>query len=412
MNKKLLLWVAAGLAAFAIVGVGVFGVVSAQTPTQTPVPGAGQGTGSGMRGGMKGGEIKGGMMGSAAQTFMQDEAEKVFAAKLGLTVEEVATRLKAGETHAKIAESKGITGEAYTALVKEVNTKAIDAALAAGKITQAQADEMKTRYTAFPLWGADLGGKRGLVERFDVFDKAGGLKDSMLKAFADKLGLTVDDVTARIKAGETYAKIAESKGITADKLPAFMQDVCSQAIDAAVKAGTLTQAQADAMKTRMQNNDWDEMWGGKGMMGLTPKTDQNWNGMPGKGGMMDKGGMRGFDDGWMHTDLIKAFADKLGLTVDDVTARLKAGETFAKIAESKGITGDAYTTLMKDLQTAVIDAAVKAGTLTQAQADAMKAMLDKAPGMMWGEGFGKGFGSDKGTMPNQGMPFGGGRRGR
>lgn len=408
MNKKILLWVAAGLAVLAIVGVGVFGVVSAQAPTQTPVPGSGLGGGYGMRGGMKGG----GLMGTAAQTFMQDEAEKAFAAKLGLTVEEVTARLKAGETHVKIAESKGITGDAYTALVKEVNTKAIDAALAAGKITQAQADELKTRYVSFPLWGPDLGFKRGVMERFDIFGKLGGLKDEMLKAFADKLGLTVDDVTARIKAGETYAKIAESKGITADKLPAFMQEVCSQAIDAAVKAGTLTQAQADAMKTRMQNKDWTEMWGGKGILGVNPKTEQKWNGFPAMPGMLDKFGMRGFGDGWMHDDLVKAFADKLGLTVDDVTARLKAGETFAKIAESKGITGDAYTTLMKDLQVKVIDAALAAGKITQAQADAMKAMLDKVPGMMWDKNFGKGFGTNPGSMPKPVMPFGGGRRGR
>jgi polyhydroxyalkanoate synthesis regulator phasin len=234
----------------------------------------------------------------------------------------------------------------------------------------------------------------------DVFGKFGGLKDSALVVFAEKLGLTLDEVNTRLKAGDTFAVIAESKGITAEKLPAFMQEVCTQVIDQAVKDGKLTQAQADALKTKLQDSDWTEMWGGRGM-GLTPKTSEDWSGKMGSRGEM---GM-GIQDSWMHDELLKAFAAKVGLTVDEVTTRLEAGETHTQIAESKGITGDAYTTLWKAIHTQVIDQAVIDGKLTQAQADAIKARIESNSMPMWGGEFSQG---SKGGM----MPFGGGRRGK
>lgn len=307
MNKKLILWIASGLAVIAIVGIGIFGVVNAQTPT--PTPEAGQGYGRGMRGGMT-------------------------------------------EKFSGMAEKFG------------------------GMLQN---------------FGSKMMGRGA-----DAFGKFGTHQEEMVKAFADKLGLTVDEVNTRLKAGETFAKIAESKGITTEKLPAFMKDVCAKALDAAVAAGKLTQEQADAIKTKMADTDWSEMWNGKGM-GAAPKADQDWSG---KMGM--RGEMPGMKDSWMHDALLKAFADKLGLTVDAVTARLEAGETHAKIAESKGITGDAFTTLWKEIHTQVIAQAVTDGKLTQEQADAFKARLEKTGTPIWGEG------SGKGGM----MPFGGGRRGR
>lgn len=45
-------------------------------------------------------------------------------------------------------------------------------------------------------------------------------------------------------------QIATSKGLTTEQFSALMVDARNQAIDQAVKAGTLTQAQADWMKQR------------------------------------------------------------------------------------------------------------------------------------------------------------------
>ncbi len=79
---------------------------------------------------------------------------------------------------------------------------------------------------------------------------SGILHDAMISALSQKLGISVADLEARLAKGETMAQIAYSKGLTAEQFTTLMKDARTQAIDQAVKDGTLTQAQADWMKTR------------------------------------------------------------------------------------------------------------------------------------------------------------------
>jgi hypothetical protein len=74
-------------------------------------------------------------------TFMVTE----FAKKLDLNVNDVNTRLAAGETMYDIALSAGVTAGEFPALMTEVRAAALDAAVAANVITQEQADWMKSR---------------------------------------------------------------------------------------------------------------------------------------------------------------------------------------------------------------------------------------------------------------------------
>jgi hypothetical protein len=100
--------------------------------------------------------------------------------------------------------------------------------------------------------------------------------------------------------------------------------------------------------------------------------------MGGRGGMMGgRGGMMGNrtnenQDGYMHDEMVAAFAEKLGMSATDLEARLDKGETMYQVAESKGITGDQFTTLMTEARTVALDQAVKNGSITQEQADWMK----------------------------------------
>jgi hypothetical protein len=79
---------------------------------------------------------------------------------------------------------------------------------------------------------------------------AGYLHTYLITAFAEKLGLKVEDVNARLTAGETMYDIAIGEGVKAENFPALMIEVRSQALNAAVKAGAITQAQADWMNAR------------------------------------------------------------------------------------------------------------------------------------------------------------------
>lgn len=61
-------------------------------------------------------------------------------------------------------------------------------------------------------------------------------------------------------------------------------------------------------------------------------------------------------------------AKALGMTVDQLHAERLAGKSLAQIAQAKGVKTDALINAMVESRKAVLDARVKAGTLTQAQA--------------------------------------------
>lgn len=128
-------------------------------------------------------------------------------------------------------------------------------------------------------------------------------------------------------------------------------------------------------------------------------------GMMGMGGRGARGGMMGVNasgtqDGFLHDEMIAVYAQKLGISVEDLNARLAKGETMAQIASSKGLTADQFTALMADARSQAIDQAVKNGTLTQAQADWMK---QRGAGMTAG---GRGMrGTGMGRNANPDCPY-------
>lgn len=116
---------------------------------------------------------------------------------------------------------------------------------------------------------------------------------------------------------------------------------------------------------------------GRGMMG------QGWQSGTVGGGMM--AGWADGDEGPMHDGMVAYFAEKIGLSVDDVEARLDAGETMWQIAESQNVTAADFATLMQDARTAGLNAAVQAGLMTQEQAEWMNQRSQNMP--MFQEGF-------------------------
>ena len=118
--------------------------------------------------------------------------------------------------------------------------------------------------------------------------------------------------------------------------------------------------------------------------------------MGGRGGRMGNQAA-GAQTGPLHDEMIAVFAQKLGISVDELNASLAKGETMAQIAYSKGLITDQFTTLMTDARTQAIDQAVKNGELTQTQADWMKTrgagMAGSGRGM-WGNGQGRNANTD------------------
>ena len=109
------------------------------------------------------------------------------------------------------------------------------------------------------------------------------------------------------------------------------------------------------------------------------------------------GMMGGYGGGWMHDYVEKALAEKLGITEAQVEEQLAAGTTMYQIALDNGIAQADLAAFMNDVHTTAFAAAVKAGAMTQAQADFMlQRMSQNGYGTgtcpMGGAGYGRGGG--------------------
>ena len=111
--------------------------------------------------------------------------------------------------------------------------------------------------------------------------------------------------------------------------------------------------------------------------------------------------------GVLHTYMVTAFAEKLGLKVEDLNARLTAGETMYDIALADGVKAEDFSALMVEVRATAMNAAVKDGVITQEQADWMSSRGFGRGGMMSGNG-GTGCPMQNGT----GTGYGPGMMGR
>ena len=133
--------------------------------------------------------------------------------------------------------------------------QALDKLVKDGTITQAQADAVAKAITdARPARGAhgpgDGSGKIGNGKGgFGGFDLAGGM--GVVDAAAKALNITSEELIKQVMGGTTVAKIAESKGVALNTVVSAVVTEISTKIDAAVTAGKLTQAEADAKKATL-----------------------------------------------------------------------------------------------------------------------------------------------------------------
>ena len=129
----------------------------------------------------------------------------------------------------------------------------------------------------------------------------------------------------------------------------------------------------------------------------TPATgayDQNYPGMMGRGGRGMMGGrfaqgQAGF--GPMHEYMVAALAEKLGLTVDELNAKIANGERPYDIAVAQGLTTEEIQVIIEEAHDEALKAAVAAGVLTQEQADWMDSHMEqmwqnRANGSAWTPG--------------------------
>ncbi len=141
----------------ATLGFSVNAYAKAPTPTTPSTPAYGFG-GRGYRGGSRQGAAGTGI----AAGILHDDMVTYIAGKLGMTLEALNTRLNAGDTLGQITSEKGLSVNEFRTLMLEARSQAIDKAVAAGTLTQAQADWMKQTGAGVSAGGMGHGMGRGL----------------------------------------------------------------------------------------------------------------------------------------------------------------------------------------------------------------------------------------------------------
>ena len=154
-----------------------------------------------------------------------------------------------------VAKHLGISSDKLEDATRAAAVDQVNQALEDGKITQEQADELKSRIESgeVPLFlgpgffGLRHGGGPGGFERHSFF---GG----KLSPAADYLGLTEAELREQLADGKSLADIAKAQGKSVDGLEQAILDGAKSGLDEAVQNERLTQEQADEIYSRLQSS--------------------------------------------------------------------------------------------------------------------------------------------------------------
>jgi hypothetical protein len=182
--------------------------------------------------------------------------------------------------------------------------------------------------------------------------------------------------------------VARHLGISRQKLDDATKAAAIDQVDAQLKAGQITQAQADELKKRIQDGDVPPLGGlGRGGRGF----GFGGPGIPGGPGLLKAG----------VSDSLAAAATYLGLTESALRDQLNGGKSLADVAKAQNKDLDGLKNAILAAAKSDLDKAVTDKKITQAQADdAYNRLKDSIDDMVNGQlhfrgpGFGRPFGAD------------------
>lgn len=149
-----------------------------------------------------------------------------------------------------LAAALGIQRSALDSAISSAGETTLDEAVAAGTLTQEQADAILPRVQAGDL-GALYGGRGGPGGRHGG-PRVEGLHQAMGDAAASALGITSDELSGALRDGQTLAELAAANGVDEQAVIDAALAAADAKLDEAVAAGALTQEQADAVYARLE----------------------------------------------------------------------------------------------------------------------------------------------------------------
>jgi hypothetical protein len=255
-----------------------------------------------------------------------------------------------------VAKHLGVSPQKLEDATKAAAVDQVNADLTAGRITKAQADELKARIES---GGAVLGG-RG---RFGPGGPGGpgfgfGVKPFLgdeLAAAARYLGLDASDLRTKLESGESLADIAKAQGKDLAGLEQTILDTAKADLDKAVADKKLTQGQADDILANLKSH-----------------IDNIANGTLRFRGPHVRG-LAGPHFGLGRQ--LSAAAKYLGLSESELRAKLRGGASLADVARAQSKDAGGLQDAIVAAEKADLDKAVADKKLTRSQADDILGVL-------------------------------------
>ncbi|AEI46355.1 Endoglucanase [Paenibacillus mucilaginosus KNP414] len=168
------------------------------------------------------------------------------------------------------------------------------------------------------------------------------------------LGVEESVITAALQEGQTLVEIAAAYGFSEEDYLEGLTAALTAKINAEHTAGTLTDEQAENMKTQLPER-------------LKSQAAGEFDDAAGTA----EGG-RGIG---MGANLTAYAAEVLGVAESTITAAMKEGRTLAVFAEAQGMSAEDFHAAVTAALTAEIEAKLEDGTFTEAQAEEQKSAL-------------------------------------
>ncbi len=130
----------------------------------------------------------------------------------GLTGEQVLNELRAGKSLAQIAAANGSSGDAVVQAVVAKVKERLDRLVAAGRLTQAQADQ---RLATVTTQATEMVNDTTLGQKIDT--RIGNRQEravmaALVQAASEATGLSASDIVTRLRNGESLEQIVRSAG--------------------------------------------------------------------------------------------------------------------------------------------------------------------------------------------------------
>ena len=181
----------------------------------------------------------------------------IVAEELGMTPDELLAELQAGKTIADVAAEKNVAIDTIVDAVLAPRTERLNEMVAAGRLTQEQADtmlaQMRTQVTerlndqwspqgrGFGFGGNGPCGQAGM----GMLGGRGGGLGNLVTVAAEELGLTRAELAAELQAGKSIADVAAEKNVSVDTIVDAVLAPRTEQLNELVAAGQLTQEQVD-----------------------------------------------------------------------------------------------------------------------------------------------------------------------